>query len=140
MSSTATAWAREQPLTGRKKHILLAIARAVDETGACRTVTQESLSASCGCTVRQVRRLVNELAAEPPTRAPRWRQSGGFLRAAARGEGTATQGSMSGLVENRGDVLVDVPTFRGIAASMGVSHESAPINLRPCQGRMSARA
>ena len=48
----------------RKKQLLLAIARAVDETGACRSVTQEALAASCGCTVRQLRRLVNELAAE----------------------------------------------------------------------------
>jgi predicted ArsR family transcriptional regulator len=64
VSSTATRWAQEQPLSGRKKQLLLAIARAVDETGGCRSVTQEALAASCGCTVRQVRRLVGELAAE----------------------------------------------------------------------------
>jgi predicted ArsR family transcriptional regulator len=64
MSSSATAWAWEQPLTGRKRQLLLAIARAVDETGACRSVTQDDLAASGGCTVRQVRRLLGELAAE----------------------------------------------------------------------------
>jgi hypothetical protein len=90
MSAKATAWACEQKLMGRKKQLLLAIARAVDETGACRSVTQDELAASCACTVRQVRRLVGELAAErylapPPTRAPRWRQGAGFVRAAARG-------------------------------------------------------
>ncbi len=63
MSLTATEWAGRQPLNGRKKLLLLAIANAVDETGACRTVTQDNLAASCSCTVRQVRRLVNELAA-----------------------------------------------------------------------------
>jgi predicted ArsR family transcriptional regulator len=64
MRFKATAWAWEQALTGRKKQLLLSIARAVDKTGACRSVTQEALAASCGCTVRQVRRLVGELAAE----------------------------------------------------------------------------
>jgi MarR-like DNA-binding transcriptional regulator SgrR of sgrS sRNA len=64
MSAKATAWACEQKLMGRKKQLLLAIARAVDETGACRSVTQDELAASCACTVRQVRRLVGELAAE----------------------------------------------------------------------------
>jgi hypothetical protein len=64
MSLKATAWAWEQPLDGRKKQLLLAIARAVDETGSCRSVTQDDLAISCGCTVRQVRRLVGELAAE----------------------------------------------------------------------------
>ena len=64
MSVTAIAWAREQPLTGRKMQLLRAIARAVDETGSCRSVTQDDLAASCACTVRQVRRLVGELAAE----------------------------------------------------------------------------
>jgi hypothetical protein len=63
MSLKAAKWAEAQPLTGRKKQLLLAIARAVDETGACRSITQDGLAASCGCTVRQVRRLVNELAA-----------------------------------------------------------------------------
>ena len=63
MSLTATAWAEQQRLTGRKMQLLRAIARAVDETGACRSVTQDGLAASCGCTVRQVRRLVGELAA-----------------------------------------------------------------------------
>ena len=64
MSSSATAWASQQPLDGRKKQLLLAIARAVDDTGSCRSVTQDDLAASCGCTVRQVRRLVGRLAAE----------------------------------------------------------------------------
>ena len=40
MSVTATGWAEQQPLSGRKKHLLLAIARAVDETGSWRSVTQ----------------------------------------------------------------------------------------------------
>jgi hypothetical protein len=62
MSFTTTGWASEQPLSGRKQLLLLAIAQAVDETGACRSVTQAALAASCGCTVRQVRRLVGELA------------------------------------------------------------------------------
>jgi hypothetical protein len=35
MSAKATAWACEQKLIGRKKQLLLAIARAVDETSAC---------------------------------------------------------------------------------------------------------
>ena len=61
---TATAWASQQPLVGRKKQLLLAIARSVDETGSCRSVAQDDLAALCGCTVRQVRRLVGELAAE----------------------------------------------------------------------------
>ena len=64
MSDRATAWAEHQPLDGRKKQLLLAIARAVDETGSCRSVTQDDLAAACGCTVRQVRRLVGGLAAE----------------------------------------------------------------------------
>ena len=64
MCSKATSWAERQPLTGRKMQLLLAIARAVDETGACRSVTQESLAASCNCTIRQVRRLVKELTAK----------------------------------------------------------------------------
>ena len=34
-----------------------------------------------------------EIPCPPPTPAPRWRQSGGFVRAAARGKATATQGS-----------------------------------------------
>jgi hypothetical protein len=64
MSLKAAVWAEAQPLSGRKKQLLLAIASAVDETGACRSMTQDDLAASCGCTVRQVRRLVGELAAE----------------------------------------------------------------------------
>jgi predicted ArsR family transcriptional regulator len=64
MRHQASEWADRQPLTGRKKQLLLAIARAVDETGSCRSVTQDELAASCGCTVRQVRRLVGELEAE----------------------------------------------------------------------------
>jgi MarR-like DNA-binding transcriptional regulator SgrR of sgrS sRNA len=60
----AVRWAEQQALTGRKKQLLLAIARGVDETGGCRSVTQEALAASCSCTVRQVRRLIGELAAE----------------------------------------------------------------------------
>ena len=35
----------------RKKQLLLAIARAVDDTGRCRSVTQDDLAAACGCTV-----------------------------------------------------------------------------------------
>jgi hypothetical protein len=58
VSSRASEWALGQPLSGRKKQLLLAIARSVDETGSCRSVTQESLAAICNCTVRQVRRLV----------------------------------------------------------------------------------
>jgi predicted ArsR family transcriptional regulator len=64
MSLMATAWAEQQPLIGRKMQLLLAIARAVDETGSCRSMTQDGLAAPCGRTVRQVRRLVGELAAE----------------------------------------------------------------------------
>jgi hypothetical protein len=64
LSFKATNWAQQQPLTGRKKQLLLAIGRAVDDTGSCRSVTQDDLAVSCGCTVRQVRRLVGELAAE----------------------------------------------------------------------------
>ena len=101
MSVRATAWAEQQPLTGRKKRLLLAIARAVDETGFCRSATQESLAVACQCTVRQVRRLVKELAA------------GGYLahrRRGARGGGRAPDSyllprearEMSALVENRG--------------------------------------
>ncbi len=45
MSFKATERAKRQPLTGRKRLVLLAIARAVDETGFCRSTTQESLAA-----------------------------------------------------------------------------------------------
>ena len=107
MGSTATAWAWEQPLDGRKKLLLLAIALAVDETGSCRSVTQDNLAASCHCTVRQVRRLVRELAAA------------GYLAHRRRGDPGGGRGpdlyvlpreareplhdsAMSGLVENRG--------------------------------------
>ena len=64
MGLKAAGWAEAQPLTGRKKRLLLSIARAVDEMGSCRSVTQDDLAASCACTVRQVRRLVGKLAAE----------------------------------------------------------------------------
>jgi hypothetical protein len=64
MSSTAAAWARAQPLIGRKKQLLLTIALAVDETGSCRSVTQDNLAASCHCSVRQVRRLIKQLAGD----------------------------------------------------------------------------
>jgi predicted ArsR family transcriptional regulator len=64
VSSRAFEWALAQPLVGRKKQLLLAIAGAVDEMGSCRSMTQDGLAARCGCTGRQVRRLVNELAAE----------------------------------------------------------------------------
>jgi len=63
MQSKASAWVEQQPFTGRKKQLLLAIADAVDETGARGSKTQGELASACGCTVRQVRRLVNELAA-----------------------------------------------------------------------------
>jgi hypothetical protein len=52
MSLKTAGWAEAQPLTGRKEQLLLAIARAVEETGACRAITQDGLAASCGCTVR----------------------------------------------------------------------------------------
>ena len=63
-SSRASEWALVQPLVGRKQQLLLAIAGAVDHTGSCRSVTQESLAAICNCSIRQVRRLVGKLAAE----------------------------------------------------------------------------
>ena len=58
----ATAWAEQQPLTARKKLLLMAIAHETDKSGTCRSLTQEDLAASCDCTVRQVRRLIKELA------------------------------------------------------------------------------
>jgi predicted ArsR family transcriptional regulator len=106
MSVTATAWAEQQPLTGRKKQLLLAIARAVDDTGSCRSVTQDDLAASCGCTVRQVRRLVKELAAERYLAHLRRGALGGgrapdlyVLPREAR-EPTNANAQMSALVEN----------------------------------------
>jgi Helix-turn-helix domain len=106
MSSTATAWAWEQPLTGRKKQLLLTIARAVDETGSCCSVTQDGLAVSCGCTVRQVRRLVKELAAERYLAHLRRGALGGgrapdlyVLPREAR-EPTNANAQMSALVEN----------------------------------------
>ena len=105
MSARATAWAENSP-DGRKKQLLLAIARAVDETGACRSATQDDLAASCGCTVRQVRRLVGELAAERYlAHRRRGRRGGGRapdLYVLPREAREATSGQMSGLVENRG--------------------------------------
>ena len=93
MSAKATAWACEQKLMGRKKQLLLAIARAVDDTGSCRSVTQDDLAASCGCTVRQVRRLVGQLAAERYLAQRRRGRSGGGrapdLYVLPRGEGTS---------------------------------------------------
>jgi hypothetical protein len=87
-------------------HLLLAIARAVDETGACRFVTKEALAASCACAARQVRRLVGELADERylPT------ADAGAAVAAERRICTCCREArepllktaMSGLVENRG--------------------------------------
>jgi hypothetical protein len=58
MSFRATECAWAQPLDGRKKLLLLAIAHEADKsgTGACRA-TQERLAEYCGCSVRQVRRL-----------------------------------------------------------------------------------
>jgi predicted ArsR family transcriptional regulator len=107
MSAKATAWACEQKLTGRKKRLLLSIARAVDETGASRSVTQESLAASCGCTARQVRRLVGELAAERYlAQRRRGRRGGGrapdlyVLPREAREP--LPKAAMSGLLENTG--------------------------------------
>ena len=64
MSAKATAWACEQKLMGRKKRLLLATARAVDETGSCRSVTQDDLAASFDCSVRQVRRSIKQLAGD----------------------------------------------------------------------------
>ena len=65
MSSRACEWARAQPLSGRKKQLLLAIAHEADRsgTGAC-SVTQERLAEYCGCSVRQVRRLLKQLAGD----------------------------------------------------------------------------
>jgi predicted ArsR family transcriptional regulator len=107
MSFTAIAWAEQQPLTRRKKQLLLAIARAVDETGACRSMTQDGLAASCGCTVRQVRRLVGELAAERyVAHRRRGRRGGGRavdLYVLPREAKENNHGQrMSGLVENVG--------------------------------------
>jgi predicted ArsR family transcriptional regulator len=107
MNSKATEWASEQPLDGRKKQLLLAIARAVDETGACRSVTQDDLAASCGCTVRQVRRLVGELASERYlAHRRRGRRGGGRgpdLYVLPREAKEPRHGQpMSGLVKNRG--------------------------------------
>ena len=62
MSGKATEWAWEQPLSGTKK-LLLAVAREVDKRGKCRA-TQEQLAQHCGCSVRQVRRLMSELSGE----------------------------------------------------------------------------
>jgi predicted ArsR family transcriptional regulator len=64
MSMTAAGWAEQQPVSGRKKQLLLVIARTVDETGSCRSVTQDDLAASCDCSVRQVRRLIKQLAGD----------------------------------------------------------------------------
>ena len=91
--------------TGRKKQLLLAIARAVDETGSCRSVTQDDLAGSCGCTVRQVRRLVGELAAERYLAHIRRGLLGGGrgpdLYVLPR-EAKEPRQPMSGLVENMG--------------------------------------
>ena len=68
-----------------QEELLLAIASAVDETGSCRSVTQDDLAASCGCTVRQGRRLVNELAAERYLAHPqRGRRGGGRARGCSK--------------------------------------------------------
>ena len=108
MMSRASEWALAQPLVGRKKQLLLAIACAVDETGACRSVTQDELAASCACTVRQVRRLVGELAAERYlAHRRRGRRGGGraadlyVLPREARAL-TNPETKMSALVENAG--------------------------------------
>ena len=105
MSLTATAWAEQQPLTGRKMLLLHAIARAVDETSACCSVTQEALTVSWGCTVPQVRRLVGELAVERYlAHCRRGRRGGGraedvyvLLREAKE---CPADGKMSALVED----------------------------------------
>ena len=107
MSARAIAWAEQQPLTGRKKQLLLAIAREVDETGACRSATQEALAALCGCTVRQVRRLVGELTAERYlAHRRRGRRGGGrapdFYVLPREAREPLPKAAMSGLVENRG--------------------------------------
>ncbi len=62
-SLKATEWAWQQPLTGTKKLLLLAVAREVDKHGKCRA-TQEQLAEYCGCSVRQVRRMMKELSLE----------------------------------------------------------------------------
>jgi hypothetical protein len=88
MSLKAAVWAEAQPLTGRKKQLLLAIARAVDETGklslcdpgrsSCLVRLHGSPGAPAGRGAGS-----REIPCPPPTRASRWRQSGGFVRAAA---------------------------------------------------------
>jgi hypothetical protein len=107
MSLKAAGWVEAQPLTGRKKQLLLAIARAVDETGSCRSMAQDDLAASCGYTVRQVRRLVGELAVERYlAHRRRGRRGGGRgpdLYELPREAREPRHGQpMSGLVENRG--------------------------------------
>src|ERR1700731_3900473 len=106
MSLKAAGWAEAQPLSGRKKQLLLAITSAVDDTGACRSMTQDGLAASCACTVRQVRRLVGELAAERYlAHRRRGRRGGGraadlyVLPGEAR-EQIRLDSKMSALVEN----------------------------------------
>ena len=89
-----------------RAQLLLTIARAVDETGSCRSVTQDDRAASCGCTVRPVRRLVKELAeARYLAHRRRGRRGGGRaadLYVLPREAREATSGQMSGLVESSG--------------------------------------
>jgi hypothetical protein len=51
MSFKATEWAWEQPLDGRKKLLLLAIAHEANKSDAC-SVPQERLADSCRCSAR----------------------------------------------------------------------------------------
>jgi Helix-turn-helix domain len=71
---------RRQPLDGRKKILLLAIAHEAKRSGAC-SVTQERLADRCRCSIRQVRRLLKQLADE--------RYLGPLPRRGARGGGRA---------------------------------------------------
>ncbi len=67
----------EQPLDGPKKLLLLAIAHEANRSGAC-SLTQERLAEQCRCSVRQVRRMLKQLADEKYlARCPRGVLGGG---------------------------------------------------------------
>jgi MarR-like DNA-binding transcriptional regulator SgrR of sgrS sRNA len=104
MSFKATEWAWEQLLDGRKKLLLLAIAHEANRSGAC-SVGQEHLADRCRCSVRQVRRMLKQLADEKYlARCPRGALGGGrnsdlyVLPREARE--TKPDTTMSALVEN----------------------------------------